>query len=252
MDLPRFVPSDLRTLARFVPSSGWNAIEWKPMLTTMRKLSWQLTTGKGIQALRPTVAKLMPDIEVADEPRGAKLGSVDADDERRRLGDDVLALYFAQLRSDEGLFLDLRPQRFRDDEGKLRFIPNGMHTELRPAFREGMIDLYRAFYSGNDDDLEAALERLGMIAPDLGEDDVAELKELLHAHFGVSQSAQKFAIDDFKASFDKLFQFFVEHNYKLHPDFVVIGFYLVTLYLTLETLGQAHDVRRICNDTLLS
>ena len=53
-------------------------------------------------------------------------------------------------------------------------------------------------------------------------------------------------------SFDELFAFFVSHQYKLHSDFVFVGFYLITLYLTLEQLGQSHNVRKICADVLLA
>ena len=70
-------------------------------------------------------------------------------------------------------------------------------------------------------------------------------------NFGISQSRQRFAIDSFKASFDELFDFFLAHDYTLHSDFVWVGFYLITLYLTLEEGGQAHDVRAICEEVLL-
>jgi hypothetical protein len=48
-----------------------------------------------------------------------------------------------------------------------------------------------------------------------------------------------------------LFAFFIEQDYNLHSDFVFVGFYLITLYLTLEQLGQSHNVRKICADVLL-
>ena len=65
------------------------------------------------------------------------------------------------------------------------------------------------------------------------------------------RAAQGFSIDAFKASFDDLFEFFIENDYKLHSDFVWVGFYLITLYLTLQQGGQAHDVRKICSEILL-
>jgi hypothetical protein len=114
-----------------------------------------------------------------------------------------------------------------------------------------MVALYRSFYSDDDGAFDAALRQMGMLRPGLGKRAERELKALLQAHFGIDQRAQRFSIDRFKASFDELFEFFIEHDYKLGSDFVFVGFYLITLYLTLEQGGQAHDVRRICSEVLL-
>ena len=73
-----------------------------------------------------------------------------------------------------------------------------------------------------------------------------ELRRLLRAHFGAETGAQRFSIAEFRDSFNALFDFFVEHDYRLRSDFVIVGFYLITLYLTLEALGQRHNVRELC------
>ena len=149
------------------------------------------------------------------------------------------------------MFIDLRMARFGVDEAGLVFAPNGLWLELQPGFREGMLALYRSFYSSDERAFDSALRRMGMLQAGLEEGAVEELKQLLHRHFGIDQCAQRFSIDSFKASFDELFGFFVAHDYKLHSDFVYVGFYLITLYLTLEQLGQAHNVREICAQVLL-
>jgi hypothetical protein len=77
---------------------------------------------------------------------------------------------------------------------------------------------------------------MGMLRGDLSPTAEQELKALLFQHFGIDQRSQQFSSDEFKASFDELFAFFVAHDYKLHSDFVFVGFYLITLYLTLEQL----------------
>lgn len=252
MRLPGFIPEELRQLARFVPTTGWDAIEWKPMLSATRQVSWQFMTGRGVRKLRRATAETVSAVTLTDDLYDAEpLRDVQDPDRLQALGDDILHLYFGQWLVDEGLFLDLRAARFgvRDDE--LLYEPNGLWIRLRSAFREGMVALYRSFYSDDDSAFEDALRQMGMLKPGLSKSAESELKELLHAHFGVDQSAQVFRIDDFKASFDELFAFFIANDYKLHSDFVFVGFYLITLYLTLEQGGQPHDTQRICSDVML-
>ena len=159
-------------------------------------------------------------------------------------------LYVRQWLVEDGLFLDLRPGRFRLAPPDLHFRPNGLWIRPRPEFRVGMVALYRAFYSDDEPALRDALRRMGMLQPGLDHAAEEALLELLRAHFGIDQRAQRFSIDAFKASFDRLFEFFIANDYRLHSDFVFAGFYLITLYITLERLGQAHDVRRICGEAL--
>ncbi len=252
MKLPGFVPEELRQLARFVPTTGWDAIEWRPMLAAMRTVSWQFMTGRGVRKLRRATQETVSAVTLTDDLYEAvPLEDVNQKKRLRRLGDDILHLYFGQWLVEEGLFLDLRSARFavRDDE--LLYEPNGLWIRLRPEFREGMVALYRSFYSADDAAFESALKKMGMLKPGLSQAAETELKELLHAHFGVEQSAQVFRIDAFKESFDELFAFFIANDYKLHSDFVFVGFYLITLYLTLEQGGQPHDTRRICSEVML-
>lgn len=252
MRLPGFVPEELRQLARFVPTTGWDAIEWRPMLSAMRTVSWQFMTGRGVRKLRRRTQETVQALTLTDDMYEAvPLDEVEDADDLRRYGDDILYLYFGQWLVDEGLFLDLRSSRFGVQGDELLYEPNGLWIRLRPEFREGMVALYRSFYSADDAAFEDALRQMGMLKPGLSAAAESELKELLHAHFGVDQHAQVFRIDEFKASFDELFAFFIANDYKLHSDFVFVGFYLITLYLTLEQGGQPHDTRKICSDVML-
>lgn len=252
MKLPGFVPEELRQLARFVPLRGWDAIEWKPLLGSLRSVSWRYVTGQGVGKLRRATERISPSIAFAEDlENSAPLAQVAGAKRLRGIGDNILRLYFAQWLVGDGLFLDLRPARFGLNEGALLYAPNGLWIQLRPEFREGILALYRSFYSTDDAAFGDALRQMGMLRPGLSADAESELKELLHAHFGIDQRAQAFSIDAFKASFDDLFEFFIANNYKLHSDFVWVGFYLITLYLTLEQGGQAHNVRKICSEILL-
>ncbi len=238
---------------RFVPTSGWDAIEWTPLLGAMREVSTRYVTGRGVRKLRESLAQAVPDIECASTLRGLeRFNSLSDDTQFRIAGDAILRLYFAQWLSEDGVFIDLRSIHFGLDEDTLHFAPNGLWIRLRPEFRNGMVALYRSFYSDDEKAFDAALKQMGMLKAGMNRKAEAELKGLLNRHFGIDQRAQTFSVDAFKASFDELFAFFIQHDYKLHSDFIFVGFYLITLYLTLEQGGQAHDVRSICSDVLLN
>ncbi|MEM9303435.1 MAG: hypothetical protein AAGE01_15065 [Pseudomonadota bacterium] len=249
MKLPGFVPEDLRQLVRFVPLRGWDAVEWAPMMRSLRGISWQYVSRRGVRRLGERVAETVPEVAIVQVLEG-DLEELD-DASRRHVGDALLRLYFGQLLVEEGLFLDLRIARLGHDEERLQFAPNGLWIRLDPGFRQGMLALYRSFYGSDEAAFDRALRQMGVLRDGLGGAAEEELKALLEAHFGVKQHDQRFAIDDFKHSFDELFEFFVAHDYRLRSDFVFVGFYLITLYLSLERLGQSHDVRSICEATLL-
>ncbi|MBT8091037.1 MAG: hypothetical protein KJO01_12595 [Gammaproteobacteria bacterium] len=252
MKLPGFIPEELRQLARFVPLRGWDAIEWKPLLGSMRSVSWRYVTGQGVGRLASSVNSCTTAVSFCDELHDAELlADVTGAKRRQRFGDQILRFYFEQWLVDDGLFLDLRIARFGEQNGALCYKPNGLWIRLRPEFRDGILALYRSFYSTDEAAFDDALRQMGMLRPGLSKAAAAELKDLLHAHFGIDQRAQRFSIDAFKSSFDDLFEFFVANDYKLHSDFVWVGFYLITLYLTLEQLGRAHNVRKICSEVLL-
>lgn len=253
MELPAFIPEELRQLARFVPTRGWDVIEWRSLITTMRSVSWRYVSGAGVRKLQAATAGQVDSLQLVSSLRGADpLDGITAARARKQLGDRILDLYFRQWDIEQGLFLDLRSARFGVLDDALLYAPNGLWIQLRPEFRQGMLGIYRSFYSADEAAFEAALRQMGLLQPGLTAAAEDELKGLLHKHFGIDQKAQKFSIDHFKASFDELFEFFIEHRCSLHSDFVFVGFYLITLYLTLEEGGQAHNVRKICSDALLA
>lgn len=251
MELPAFLPEDLRQLARFVPARGWDAVEWASMMGSLRSLSWRFVSGSGVRQQTQRTSAVADRVILGRPPRDAtSLEGLTHAAQKRSAGDRILQMYFRQWLLEDGLFIDLRPARFWWAERKLYFQPNGLWLKLRPEFRNGMVNLYRAFYSEDEVALRGALSAMGMLRPGLSAASETELLDLLRIHFGMQAGAQHFSINEFKASFDRLFDFFLAHDYRLHSDFVFVGFYLITLYLSLEAGGQEHDVRTLCMSAL--
>ena len=251
MELPGFVPDDLRQLVRFVPTRGWDAVAWRPMLSSLRSLSWRYVSGRGVTRLSRELSPGLQEVELGVPPPDVPpLNALPMGLQRRAAGDRLLSLYFTQWLNPAGVFIDLRSTHFHFRDDRLWFTPNGLWFQVQPDFREGLVGLYRAFYSDDDKALDEALSRMGMLGPELSTEDAEHLKSLLRAHFGMESGAQRFSLDGFKVSFDALFDFFVDHGMTLHSDFVVLGFNLITLYMTLEGLGEAHDVRAISQSVL--
>lgn len=242
------LPKDLRQLLAFVPTRGWDALEWRPLLKQLRGITWQLTTTRGVKELADSLEGAVTGLSLENN-QGSPLSSL-SKTEKKRAGDTILRLYFTQFQNPRGLFLDLRTARFEVCAEELRFKGSGLHATLAAEFRLGMVKLYRGFYEHDAELLDEALYEMGFLHEELTDEDADELRGLLQSHFGSQERTQKFSIDTFKKSFDALFDFFIEHGYTLRRDFVLVGFYLITLYLVLEDLGQSHNVQRICQETL--
>lgn len=217
------------------------------MLSTLRTLSWRFASGSGVRAQTRRSQAMVETITIGRHPATAMaIADLRHGAQRRSAGDRILQLYFRQWLIADGLFLDLRPGHFWWSDRELFYRPNGLWLRLRPDFQQGMVSLYRSFYADDEAALRNALTQMGMLRAGLGRASEEQLLELLRTHFGMQAGAQRFSIDEFKASFDRLFDFFIAHNYRLHSDFVFVGFYLITLYLSLQELGQKHDVRSLC------
>lgn len=223
------------------------------MLATLRSVSWRWASGAGVRKLAMITDQMVSELDLTANLKGSEpLGSLSKPQLKKLQGERILHLYFRQWLVSDGLFLDLRANRFGLWEDELGYYPNGLWVSLRPEFRTGMLALYQSFYSDDEQAFDQALRTMGLLQPGLSDAAETELKALLHRHFGIEQTNQVFRIDDFKASFDELFEFFIANDCSLHSDFVFVGFYLITLYLTLEQLGQPYDVNRVCAEALLA
>jgi hypothetical protein len=130
--------------------------------------------------------------------------------------------------------LDLRSSSFDFKAGKLRWTPKPVFYEWDPSFIEGVRKMYRGFYQG---DQTAYME--GLNALDLG-----HAADIFQNHFGVGdQRAVSFHLDDFRKSFQQIFESCKKNKTRLHPDFFALGVFLLCLYEHLESLKVPLDVR---------
>ena len=234
-----FVPKDFKPLLSCATPSAFRVIEWKKILAHAPTLAKRIATGEGRDDLKAKLSPFIPKSIVMSEAR-AKATPLNPND-----GAALLALYFAQLKSEEGIFLDLRPSCFGSSkDGQILWQPNGLWTRLEPEFRKGMLSIYKGYYLDQPKLLREGLKQVGLIKDDFSADRVAEVEGMILGHIGGDTSNQIFKVIHFTESFEKLFQFLTKEKIVLPPDFLYLGIYLAGLYLHLEALGGSYDVRK--------
>lgn len=165
-----------------------------------------------------------------------RLGGADAGGElgREARGQRVLELYFHQLFAGGPVLLDLRPERFEACGDALCWSPKSLWYAFDDAFLAAMREVYAGFYADDDARFQAGLDQVGLRC---AEDTFLE-------HFGAGdQRAVSFDVHAFTETFHRTFLSCRDQGATLHRDFVPLGLYLATLYVHLEELGGAFDVR---------
>lgn len=237
----RFVPSEFRPLLSCVTPSAFRVIEWQKLLAFAPTLAKRIATGEGQEALKSKLLPFVPEniffsSDHDEFSKGSTLGPSD--------GSSILALYFAQLRCDDGIFLDLRPSTFKlSKTEQLLWQPNGLWVRLDPEFRKGMLAVYEGYYKNQPALLRRGLIQVGLIKDGFSPELVSHVEQMLISHIGGDTSSQKFEVAHFTQSFEKLFQFLIKEKIVLPSDFFYLGLYLGGLYIHLESLGESYDVR---------
>jgi hypothetical protein len=231
-----FYPKFIREIISHIPTIAFKTIHWKEFLSTStgivkNYLSSQVNTG-----LHNELDSLLDDkIHLVDKfPVGGK---------SEGLGQEVLRLYFLQLKNPEGLYLDLRSSHFTKVEGEVYFKPNSFYFKFKDNFRTQLVNLYKGFYYEDEHQFENSLKELGMTSG-LSHEKIEELKTLFKSHFGDTKHV-KFNLDEFNESFLKIFEFFMDNKITLETDFIYLGAYLVTLYMHLGEYEESFDVESI-------
>jgi predicted unusual protein kinase regulating ubiquinone biosynthesis (AarF/ABC1/UbiB family) len=242
----RILPGVLKELLKHVPTVLFEAVDWSVLGHELPKLSRRLIQKEGYQELFEQHQSFL---------RPFQINLVDHVDKQFDIKHDlwasekILTLYFAQLFSPHGLFLDLRTNHFDVAKPQLNYHPSGLWTKFSDEFSQGLAEIYDGFYLSNDELFNNGLIKLGLSSPDWPQKDREELAQLFKSHFGSSVSQEmSFELESFKSSLVNITHFLLEKKVKISNDFLYLGIYLVTLYSALEKSRVRINVKNIYMD----
>lgn len=234
-----WLPGALKDLLRHVPTLLMDVVDWKAMGEVLPKLTQRLLTGAGSDDVRQKLTTIIPKelhfISKVDKKDLNELQKVE-------LGELILELYFCQVLSGQPMFLDLRLSHFGIDENNYLWSPGHLWGEFNPDFVVGIRELYDGYFNNTEEVFARGLLQTGLVQPDWSDEDKKEMSDLLRATFdgGKASTPLHFSLASFQQSFQKVFDFIIEKKGTLGSDFVLLGIMLVTMYMSLEELGQPH------------
>lgn len=225
-----------------MPTVLFDAVEWNVLAHELPKISRRLVQKEGYTDLFNHQKELLRPFNILLETEVPKHFKIKNHPEA---AEQVLFLYFAQLFSPHGMFLDLRPHHFDFHNHALLWHPSGLWTKLHPEFHKGLIDIYDGFYNDKEELYHNGLIRIGLASSDWPKEDIQQLAELFKAQFGSSlETEMKFELESFKSSLMKVMDFLLKRKVKVSPDFMYLGIYLVTMYASLEESGASVNVKQ--------
>lgn len=237
--LKMLIPEDFHPLLSCISPSAFKVVDWKSLFKTAPLLSQRVVKKSGVQKLAQAIENHIPR-HIAFEFGSSEKNQIQNSD----FGKTLLEIYFGQIYCENGLFLDLRPARFSQNEsGSTHWNPNGLWVTWDSKFRNGMIEIYEGYYEESPSRLRDGLLKVGLVKEGFQLKQIEEVESILRAHIGGDPGAQKFEIKSFTSSFERLFQFLIKNDVTLNSDFLFLGVYLASLYTHLQTLGGTYDVR---------
>lgn len=242
----RILPGVLKELSKHVPAVLFQTVEWAELAGEIPKLSRRIIQKEGHDHLFVAQKALLDpyNILLTDETVDSTSQGFD-----RETGIQLLTLYFVQLFSSNGLFLDIRSHHFRQKDGALIWNPSGLWTKFDDHFRDGLLKVYEGFYLENDELYYEGLEQIGLLRRDFSREDKETLGKLFRAQFGAAlDQDMTFELEHLKNSIIKMSDFMLSKKVKISKDFLYLGIYLVTLYSTLEETKAALPVKQIYLD----
>lgn len=243
--LRHLLPSTLKEILGHIPEIAFDMVDWFTLLNTVNPLLRRFVTQEGRDALMGNLNVDFNSYEILFSEEGGPLNELKVH-ERQKAGDNLLKIFFIQIFSQDGCFIDLREHHFKFSNNKLHFSPSGMWIKWDKDFQNGLIKLYRGFYYNDSTHFEEALLALNLVHKEWTQEAKEELKLILKEQFAKGMNEPTyFELEKFHLSFMKLFNFLIGHKTKLRSDFIVLGAYLVSLYMTLELLGTSHQVKDI-------
>lgn len=242
----RFLPGVLKELLKHVPTVIFEVVDWSLLGHELPKMTRRLLQKEGFEEiygqqksfLTPFGIILSDQVDKHFDLKNQKLAA-----------EKLLALYFAQLFSPHGLFLDLGPNHFDLKNDELYFKPSGMWTKFSDDFTLGLRNVYDGFYYEDETLFHQGLLSCGLTSKDWSEKEKQQLAHLFRSNFGDSLSeGMKFELEPFKESFFKIADFMLEKKVKISTDFLYLGIALVTLFASLEMSESSVNVKQIYLD----
>ncbi len=143
-------------------------------------------------------------------------------------GQALLKLYFASILSPTAFFLDLRSEQFHVDGMRLEWQPKAWIHGWSPAFQKALQSIYQGFYEDRPEDFQQGLKALNL----------EHAEKLFLEIFGEARDHEVwFRLDQFQASFHRVFVSCLTHKTQLHPEFLPLGLLLFGLYEHAQRLG---------------
>ena len=238
----RLLPGVLKELIKHVPTVLFQVVDWNKLLTELPILSRRIMQKEGYDQIFEQQRTLLNPFNIIlsrDQLNGPYLP-------HKWSAEKCLYLYFAQLYSPHGLFLDLRAQHFEARQPEYKWHPSGLWTCFQDHFRLGLLDVYEGFYLDKEDLYFEGLRKIGLLSEDWTDEDKEKLGNLFKAQFGSAKTTEMaFDLEHFKTSIFKTSDFMLKKKVKISNDFLYLGIYLVTLYAHLEQSGEKLPVRDI-------
>src|SRR5690606_3257749 len=112
-------------------------VEWSELASELPKISRRIVSKEGYDDLYHVQKTLLDpyNIVLTNEKLSSTL------QQGHWSGEKILTLYFAQLFSSEGLFLDLKSVHFTDERPVLKWHPSPFWTRFNEDFRQGLLDV---------------------------------------------------------------------------------------------------------------
>lgn len=236
--------TELAQILDFVSPAFWQVVPAQEVWRTGKQLVSNFRAGQPFQqALAAITGDRFPELQTtADAPSsGVPLSSIDSE-RRTEVGHRILWLYFSQLFHADTTVLDLRPERFSlvespGQEPLLHWGPRPYFIRWPASFLEGIRGMYRGFYQGDSELFDRALAQLKL----------TPAKAAFIKHFGEDQDAVLFRTSHLVRSLHESFVCCRQDKQRLSGAFLALGFYLTTLYQSLESLDVALDAKAAFN-----
>jgi predicted unusual protein kinase regulating ubiquinone biosynthesis (AarF/ABC1/UbiB family) len=243
MILMKILPGVLKELTKHVPTVLFQVIEWSEITSEIPKITRKILQREGFVAflknqnsfLAPLKIPLLPEINTTKKSAWTK-----------QAGEKVLEIYFAQIFSPHGIFLDLRAQNFSVGDGEFIWLPTGLWATLNEKFRQGLLKVYEGFYLGHEEIYYQGLIDIGLMDSAWSDEDKKKMANLFREQFGdANTESVAFSLEMFNQSMTRTFNFILQKKRQITKDFLYLGIYLVTLYSTLEKVGSPLPVKQI-------